>query len=98
MWCAKARRQGNPSNQFNKCLVNVETLSDAELVGHCLPASKVREEDWQMISASRCVWPVVLAPFGLGKALQCEPDPGAKFEYVSLARGFTHRFDLRFPW
>lgn len=68
----------------------LEAMSDAQLVGLCLPARAVRPGDWKMVSASKCHW-------GFGQLVACLPRPGAVFKYASTERGFTHVFDLRIP-
>jgi len=65
-------------------------LSNAELLHLCIPARSVREEDWFVVSASKCR-PTV-------NHFTCIPRLNAKFEYYSLERGATHIFDLRPTW
>ena len=77
-WCA--------TRDVDQC----EALSDAELLRLCLPAQLIRQEDWRVISASKCRWGV--------NQITCLPRSNQVFTYFSLERGFTHTFDLRPPW
>ena len=74
------------SDGISRC----EQLGQDDLVRNCVPAHKVREDDWVVVSASKCRY----EPNGVN----CLPRPSSYFEYLSLERGFTHTFDLRPPW
>jgi len=69
-----------------------EALSNNDLLRLCIPARSVREEDWLVVSASKCRPSV--------NDIVCIPRLGqnAKFEYYSLDRRSTHIFDLRPTW
>ena len=67
-----------------------DDLDKAALLRTCLPASRVDEADWQIVSASSCRWGVY--------DVLCLPHSDEVFEYVNLDRGFRHEFHLWPPW
>ena len=61
-----------------------DALSDTDLLQLCIPARSVHEEDWLVVSASKC------RPST--NDFTCIPRLNAKFEYYSLERGSEHIF------
>ena len=74
----------------NDAISRCHLLEEDDLVRHCVPAQRVHEDDWVVVSASQCRF----EPNGVN----CLPRPGSVFTYYSQERGFTHTFDLRPPW
>jgi len=79
-----------PHSMCSHSSARCDALSHDDLLLLCIPARSVHEEDWIVVSASKCRPSV--------NDIACIPRLHAKFQYYSLERGSTHIFDLRPPW